>query len=153
MSTTTSSCGQACSSGRRCPSGWQRGPDNTVPTYMWRPSPSVTPTLGGPLPMRGSSTHWTRLGPAPSPSRRRSLLRVHARSTSGSKRWKSWRGCCRSGRSWTTSPSGESSRPGAPARPASTVARLTLSENRRLWRMSVPRSWPVSSTWMPGILG
>jgi hypothetical protein len=39
------------------------------------------------------------------------LTVAHARSTSGSGRCTSWRGCCRSGRSWTTSPSGMSSRP------------------------------------------
>jgi hypothetical protein len=46
--------------------------------YRWRPSTNATLTPSGPLPMRRSCTHQPRPGPAPSSSRRRTLLCAQA---------------------------------------------------------------------------
>jgi hypothetical protein len=82
--------------------GRRRGHGSTTSTSKCRSLTNATLTPSEQLPTRRSCTLQTRPGLAPSSSRRTSS-RARARSTSRREMWRSWRGSCWSGRSWTTS--------------------------------------------------
>jgi hypothetical protein len=119
MSAGASSYGPPCSRRRQSPRGRRHGHGSVALTCKWRPLANVMSTPCGPLLTRRSCMHWPRPGLVPSSSKRGTSPCAHARSTSGRRMWKSWRGSYWSKRGGCWS--------------------------RKRWRTPVPRSWPVSS--------